>query len=101
MKRTIVRYRVKPDRVAENEELVRAVYSQLQDKRPDGIAYATYRLADGVTFVHIARSDLPDGSSRPLTELAAFREFAREIGERCDEPPVVQEATEIGRFLDP
>jgi hypothetical protein len=101
MKRTIVRYRVKPDRVAENEALVRAVYAELHDKRPDGIAYATYKLGDGVTFVHIARSDLPDGSSRPLTELAAFQEFTREVGDRCDEPPVVLEATEIGRFLDP
>jgi hypothetical protein len=101
MKRTIVRYRVKPDRVAENEALVRAVYTELHDKRPDGIAYATYRLGDGVSFVHIARSDLPDGSSSPLTDLAAFAEFTREIGERCDEPPVALEATEIGRYLDP
>ena len=101
MKRTIVRYRVKPDRVAENEALVRAVYAELHDKRPDGIAYATYKLADGVTFVHIARSDLPDGSSAPLTELAAFQEFTREVRDRCDEPPVVLEASEIGRFLDP
>ena len=43
----------------------------------------------------------PDGSSRPLTELAAFQEFTREVGDRCDEPPVVLEASEIGRFLDP
>ena len=101
MKRTIVRYRVKPDRVAENEALVRAVYAELHDTRPDGIAYATYKLADGVTFVHIARSDLPDGSSAPLTELAAFQEFTRDVRDRCDEPPIVLEASEIGRFRDP
>ena len=29
MRRVIVRYRVKPHRVAENEELVRAVYAEL------------------------------------------------------------------------
>lgn len=31
MKLTVVRYRVKPDRVAENEELVRAVYRELAE----------------------------------------------------------------------
>ncbi len=101
MKRTIIRYKVKPDRVAENEALVRAVYAELHATKPVGIAYATHKLADEVTFVHIVRSDLPDGSTSPLTELAAFREFVREIGDRCDGPPVALEATEIGRYLDP
>jgi hypothetical protein len=100
MTRTIVRYRVKPDRVSENEALIRAVYAELHASRPGGIAYATYKLGDGVSFVHIARSDHPD-QSNPLTELASFREFTREVGDRCDEPPVVSDATEIGRYLDP
>lgn len=100
MTRTIVRYRVKPDRVAENEALIRAVYAELDAKRPDGIAYATYRLGDGVSFVHIARSDRAD-QSNPLTELASFREFTRDVADRCDEPPVVSNASEIGRYLDP
>ncbi|MBN8853018.1 MAG: hypothetical protein J0H07_14265 [Sphingobacteriales bacterium] len=33
---TVVRYKVWPERVAENEELVRAVYRQLHALRPAG-----------------------------------------------------------------
>jgi len=55
MKQVIVRYRVKPERAAENEELVRAVYAELQETKPAGLRYATFQLDDGVSFVHIRR----------------------------------------------
>ena len=55
MRQVMVRYKVKPDRVAENEELVRAVYDELQRTEPEGLRYATFRLEDGVNFVHLAR----------------------------------------------
>ena len=60
MRQVMVRYRVKPERVAENEQLVRAVYDELKDVDPDRFQYATFRLDDGVTFVH---EDAPDHSS--------------------------------------
>ncbi len=100
MKHTIVRYRVKPDRVAENEALIRAVYDELDTERPAGIAYATYKLDDGVSFIHISTSDTPDGRN-PLSDLPAFRTFTAGAADRCDEQPVVSEAGEVGRFLDP
>jgi hypothetical protein len=91
----MIRYRVKPDRVAENEELVRAVYKELHDAQPDGFRYATFRLDDGVSFVHIA---LSDGEGTPLAALPAFQRFQQDIGERCDEPPHVSEISEIGSY---
>ena len=36
MRQVMVRYKVKPDRVAENEALVRAVYEELDASRPTG-----------------------------------------------------------------
>jgi hypothetical protein len=95
MRQVMVRYRVKPDRVAENEELVRAVYEELGRVWPDGIAYATFKLEDGVSFVHLARTTA-DGN--PLTELPAFRVFQEGIAERCDEQPVVMEVERIGAY---
>ena len=95
MRQVSVRYRVKPERVAENEELVRAVYAELGRVRPDGIAYATFKLPDGVSFVHLARTT-SDGN--PLTELPAFRAFQEGIAERCDEQPEVMEVETIGAF---
>jgi len=95
MRRVMVRYRVKPDRAEENEALVRAVYEELRAAAPDDFHYATFRLEDGVTFVHLAAQG--DGESA-LTGLDAFRRFQAGIRDRCEEPPVVAELDEIGSF---
>jgi hypothetical protein len=95
MRRVMVRYRVKPDRVAQNEELVRAVYEELERTRPAGLRYATFKLEDGVSFVHIAESE---GERSPLPDVAAFKAFQEGIRERCDEPPVASALREIGSF---
>jgi hypothetical protein len=97
MRQVMVRYKVKPERVAENERLVRAVYDELERVDPDRFHYATFRLDDGVTFVHLASSDTEDGRS-PLPELAAFRRFQEDIEDRCQENPVVTRLSEIGSF---
>ena len=97
MRQVIVRYKVKPDRVAENEALVRAVYDELHRTEPAGLRYATFRMADGVSFVHLSTTETEDGRN-PLTEVEAFARFQEAIGERCDEPPVVTELREIGSY---
>jgi hypothetical protein len=94
MTRVMVRYKVKPEQVARNEELVRAVYAELARTEPDGLRYATVRLADGVTFVHVAVEDGPS----PLPDVEAFKAFTKDIAERCDEPPVVSELREVGSY---
>src|SRR5262245_36653576 len=50
MKWTLVRYRVKPGQADENERLSAAVFKELQQKSPEGLGYAVFRLPDG-TFV--------------------------------------------------
>jgi quinol monooxygenase YgiN len=97
MRQVMVRYKVKPDRAAENEELVRAVYDELQRTEPTGLRYATFQLGDGVTFVHLAWTDTEDGHS-PLSQVKAFARFQENIDDRCDEAPVVTELREIGSF---
>jgi hypothetical protein len=97
MKRVMVRYKVKPDRVAENETLVRAVYDELQRTQPAGLRYATFRCDDGVSFVHIATVETEDGRS-PLPEVTAFKQFQQDIRDRCDEAPVATQLHEIGSF---
>jgi hypothetical protein len=96
MRQVMVRYRVKPERVAENETLVRAVYDELHQTRPDGLRYATFQLDDGVSFVHVASVSAADGN--PLARVEAFQRFQEHVGERCDEAPVVTELREIGSF---
>jgi hypothetical protein len=95
MKRVMVRYKLKPDQVARNEELVRAVYAELDTTDPGGLRYATFKLEDGVSFAHIAETE--DGAN-PLADVKAFMEFQKDIGARCDEPPVVTEMEPIGSY---
>jgi hypothetical protein len=97
MRQVMVRYAVKPDRVEENEALVRAVYDELRRTAPPGLRYATFRLADGVSFVHLSATETDDGRN-PLLDLQAFARFQEAIGERCDQPPVVTELQEIGSY---
>jgi hypothetical protein len=97
MKRVMVRYKVKPDRVEENEALVRAVYDELQRTQPAGLRYATFQLEDGRSFVHIASVETDDGRN-PLSDVAAFKEFTANARDRCEEPPVTTELREIGSY---
>jgi hypothetical protein len=92
----MVRYKVRPGRADENETLVRAVYEQLDREGPEGLHYATFRLPDGVSFMHIVfESDQP---GRILGEVAAFKAFVTDIAARCDEPPVTTELTVVGSY---
>ena len=96
MEQVIVRYRVKPEHAVENEELVRAVYAELHETKPAGLHYATFRLDDGVNFLHLSTHD-NDGPS-PLTNVGAFERFQENIADRCNEAPVVSSLTEIGSY---
>jgi quinol monooxygenase YgiN len=97
MRSVMVRYRVRAERAAENEALVRAVYAQLHDEQPDGFHYATFVQDDGVSFVHVAFSET-EAAGRLLPQLSAFQRFQEGIRERCEEPPVVSELREVGSF---
>jgi len=96
MKR-MVRYKVKADRVEENERAIRQVYEDLQRLAPPGLRYATFRLDDGVSFMHIV-SHQSDAARQALLELPAFKAFTGGVKERCTEPPVTVELTEIGSY---
>src|SRR4051812_43080378 len=95
MRRVMVRYRVKPDQVEINEQLVRAVYAELAEKQPAGLRYETFKLDDGATFVHLAfvEDDAPG-----LASIDAFAEFQKDVRARCDEPPVVTDVERVGGY---
>jgi hypothetical protein len=94
MPQVMVRYRVHPDRVTENEQLIRTVYEELATSQPSGLHYATFKLPDGVTFVHVARH----GEPNPLASTGAFQRFQEGIRDRCDEPPSVVELDQVGSY---
>ena len=91
----MIRYRTKPEAAEENARLVAAVYAALAKTDPGHLRYITYRLADGVTFVHIAERD---ADANPLADLPEFAAFQRNLAERCVEMPQPSEATIVGSY---
>jgi len=67
------------------------VYVELAATAPSGLRYSTFRLADGVTFVHVVDGD-------GLAELTAFQEFQRALGDRVVASPTREDATLIGSY---
>ncbi|MEO3810932.1 MFS transporter [Sphaerisporangium sp. B11E5] len=92
---SIIRYTTKPDAADENQRVVEKVFAELAEKAPAGLRYATFRLADGVTFVHIVQKEEGDDT---LTELAAFKEFGDGFKDRAASGPERQGATLVGSY---
>jgi hypothetical protein len=95
MHQRLIRYRTKPDQTAANEELVRAVYAELRHTSPEGLSYATFRLDDKVTFLHLVRTER---DPNPLLAIRAFGDFQAGIADRWEDPPVQEPLTEIGSY---
>ena len=91
----VVRYEMRPDTAEENQRLVENVFAELAEKNPEGIRYASFRLADGVSFVHVG---MVDDDSPGLAELTAFQQFQEKFGERAAGKPVPSEATLVGSY---
>lgn len=96
MKTILVRYKTSEAAADANEALVHAVFDELRIGGPDGIRYATYRLADRSTFVHIATLANPDRN--PLLDLPSFKAFQKDLNDRCVEPPVVTELLPVDSY---
>jgi hypothetical protein len=95
----MIRYRVKPELAAENERLVKQVFTRLERERPAGLRYSTFKLADGVSFVHVVIDDAADGTSA-LQKYPEFVEFTAGVNDRVDgESPVRTELTVIGSYV--
>jgi hypothetical protein len=63
MKRVMVRYKLKADRVEENKQLVKVIFGK-----------------------------------NPLSNTKAFPIFTKEIKDRCEEPPVAMDLSEVGSY---
>ena len=97
MKAVMVRYKVKADRVEENRGFIERVFAALAQSRPQGLRYASFRLPDGVSFVHLAAVDRAGGEN-PLQATPEFQAFIADIGARCDEPPQAVDLELVGNY---
>lgn len=95
--KSLIRYKTKPEFADENQRLVEKVYEELRARDPGGVHYATLRLADGVTFLHLFTTD-SDDRAKTLGSIAAFTEFLQDLPQRCAEAPVAQDVTVVGSY---
>ena len=96
MKANVIRYQTRgPEEAENNQRLIEGVFAELADHKPDGLRYAAFRLADGVSFMHVVVAEEGDEA---LTGLASFKEFQREIGDRLAGPPQFTETTVVGAY---
>jgi hypothetical protein len=95
-KTIMVRYSTSREHADANAASVRAVFDELRARAPAGLHYASYRLPDGVTFVHVATHAVE--GDNPLTSLPAFKAFQAQLKERCVEAPVVTELSVVDSY---
>jgi hypothetical protein len=94
MKRTLIRYKTKPELADRNAELIAGVFEELKAAKLAGVRYLSLRLDDD-TFVHFVETEADDSA---LPKLAAFKAFQSGIRERCIEPPQAGGVTIIGNY---
>jgi hypothetical protein len=97
MTQVMVRYRVKPEHAADNEQLVCAVYDELQRTEPSGIPLRDVPARRRVMFVHLSCTESDDGQT-PLAKLESFQRFQDNIGDRYEEPPLGTWLRETGSY---
>jgi hypothetical protein len=95
MKRTLIRYKTKPDMAEKNAELIAGVFQELKAAKPEGVRYLSLRLDDD-TFVHFVEVEADSAGTLPA--LAAFKAFQSGIRERCVEPPLAGSVTIVGNY---
>jgi hypothetical protein len=94
MKRTLIRYKTKPEAADRNAELIAKVFEELKAAKPDGLRYLSLRLDDD-SFVHFVETE--DGANL-LTKLETFQAFQSGVRERCVELPQARGVTIVGNY---
>ena len=96
MKTIMVRYKTSEKQADANEALVHAVFDELRKSAPGGLRYTCYRSTADATFVHVATLDVPD--ENPLTGLASFKAFQKDLKDRCVELPTFMELSAVDSY---
>lgn len=91
---------VKPEKVADVEAAVGAVFDALTAGQQADVRYISLKGSDGVTFVAIL--DIAEGTENPLPSMPSFREFQSRLPDWIDGPPATDQMTVVGSygFLD-
>jgi len=93
---TMVRQKVKDGSLEEAVAAVRALFATLDRVRPEGLRYASTRVADSSTFVIL--TELADGAEDPRPAVPGFLQFLEQLKEWTDGPPVIERLDVVGSY---
>jgi hypothetical protein len=93
---TMVRQKVKDGSVEEAEAAVRDMFATLHRVRPEGVRYASTRLADSATFVILF--ELADGIEDPRPAIPEYLRFLEQLKGWTDGPPVIERLDVVGAY---
>ncbi|BCJ74874.1 hypothetical protein CS0771_44180 [Catellatospora sp. IY07-71] len=93
---TMVRQQVRADALEQAQAAARELFAALARVRPDGIRYASTRVADTGTFVILL--ELADGRADPRQEIPEFGQFLQQLQGFVDGPPVIEQLDVVGSY---
>ncbi|MFC9693907.1 hypothetical protein ACFTSF_35465 [Kribbella sp. NPDC056951] len=96
MRTTVITYRTTVDTADENQHLIEQVFAELETTGPAGFRYQSFRLDDGITFVHVVEAE---DDVDPLPQLPAFQAFQRTISDRLAADPQRSPAHRVGSYI--
>ena len=92
----MIRAKVKAEKAAELEKTVKNMFSAIETAQPEGVRYASCKLADGETYVILL--ELDNDEVNPLGGLPEFRSFQENLPAWLAEPPAVDQLTPLGSY---
>ncbi|HEX5224165.1 MAG TPA: hypothetical protein VFW29_03445 [Solirubrobacteraceae bacterium] len=96
MSYTMVTYTVKPGREEENAALVRAVFAELEQTRPEGFRYAVFQVPGSRQFVHLYTGE--GAASGTLQQLPSFQAFIEGAQDRHEQAAAFAEPELVGDY---
>jgi hypothetical protein len=91
-----VRSRIRADAVPAVEAALREMFAAIEREQPDGVRYASCRMADGVTFLVLLQVD--EGTENPLPQIPEFRRFQEALRGWAEGPPEAGPAEVVGSY---
>jgi len=92
----LLHQKVKDGSVDQAEKAARDLFAALDRVRPEGIRYASTRVADSSTFVAVL--ELTDGGDDPRLGIPEFGRFLEQLKDWVDGPPVIEYLDVVGSY---
>ena len=92
----MVRQKVKDGSVEEAAAAARDLFATLDRVRPEGLRYASTRVADSSTFVIL--TELADGIEDPRPAIPEFLRFLEHLKGWVEGPPVIEHLDVVGSY---